>query len=87
MTERRLSGIGVTPLSGVGTVVWYAPDADLGEPPAPETVDADAEIDRFESARDEAREEIRAERERTAERVGEAEAEVFDAHVQFLDDP
>ena len=87
MTERRFSGIGVTPLSGVGTVVWYAPDADLGEPPAPETVDADAEIDRFESARDEAREEIRAERERTAERVGEAEAEVFDAHVQFLDDP
>ena len=87
MTERRLPGIGVTPLSGVGTVVWYAPDADLGEPPDPETVDADAEIDRFESARDEAREEIRAERERTAERVGEAEAEVFDAHVQFLDDP
>ena len=87
MTERRFSGIGVTPLSGVGTVVWYAPDADLGEPPAPETVDADAEIDRFESARDEAREEIRAEREQTAERVGEAEAEVFDAHVQFLDDP
>ena len=87
MTERRLSGIGVTPLSGVGTVVWYAPDAELDEPPAPEEVDADAEIDRFERARDDARAEIRAERERTAERVGEAEAEVFDAHVQFLDDP
>ncbi|MFD1598316.1 phosphoenolpyruvate--protein phosphotransferase [Halobellus rarus] len=87
MTERRLSGIGVTPLSGVGSVVWYAPDAELDEPPAPEAVDADAEIDRFEGARDEARAEIRAERERTAERVGEAEAEVFDAHVQFLDDP
>ncbi|WP_336024982.1 phosphoenolpyruvate--protein phosphotransferase [Halobellus salinisoli] len=87
MTERRLSGVGVTPLSGVGTAVWYAPDADLDEPPAPETVDADAEIERFETARTDARAEIRAERERTAERVGEAEAEVFDAHVQFLDDP
>ena len=87
MTERRLSGVGVTPLSGVGTVVWYAPDAELDEPPAPETVDADREIERFEAARDDARAEIRAERERTAERVGEAEAEVFDAHVQFLDDP
>ncbi|WP_144903666.1 phosphoenolpyruvate--protein phosphotransferase [Halobellus captivus] len=87
MTERRLSGVGVTPLSGVGTAVWYAPDAELDAPPEPETVDADAERERFESARDGARAEIRAERERTAERVGEAEAEVFDAHVQFLDDP
>ena len=41
MTERRLSGIGVTPLSGVGSVVWYAPDADLEEPPEPETIDVD----------------------------------------------
>ncbi|WP_049987207.1 phosphoenolpyruvate--protein phosphotransferase [Halobellus rufus] len=87
MTERRLSGVGVTPLSGVGTAVWYAPDAELDEPPAPESVDVDAERERFETARDDARAEIRAERERTAERVGEAEAEVFDAHVQFLDDP
>jgi phosphotransferase system enzyme I (PtsI) len=84
---RRLSGVGVTPLSGVGTVVWYASDATLGDPPAPGSVDADAELERFESARDAARAEIRAERERTADRVGEAEAEVFDAHVQFLDDP
>jgi len=87
MTERRLSGVGATPLSGVGTAVWYAPDAELGSPPDPETIDADVERERFETARDVAREEIRAERERTAARLGEAEAEVFDAHVQFLDDP
>ncbi|MDS0298818.1 phosphoenolpyruvate--protein phosphotransferase [Halogeometricum sp. S1BR25-6] len=87
MTERRLSGIGVTPLSGVGTVVWYAPDADLDDPPDPSEVDADAETARFEEARDAAREELEQERERTAERVGEDEAAVFDAHVQFLDDP
>ncbi|MDS0292800.1 phosphoenolpyruvate--protein phosphotransferase [Halogeometricum luteum] len=87
MTERRFEGIGVTPLSGVGNVVWYAPDADLDDPPDPSEVDADAETARFEEARDAAREELERERERTAERVGEDEAAVFDAHVQFLDDP
>ncbi|WP_148416307.1 phosphoenolpyruvate--protein phosphotransferase [Haloferax sp. KTX1] len=87
MTERTLSGIGVTPLSGVGTVVWYRPDADLPEPPAPEDVDEDAELARFEDARAAAEDELEAERERTAERVGEEEAAVFDAHVQFLNDP
>ncbi|SFR47872.1 phosphotransferase system, enzyme I, PtsI [Halogeometricum rufum] len=84
---RRFDGIGVTPLSGVGTVVWYAPDAELDDPPAPEEVDADAETARFEEARTSAREELKRERERTAERVGEDEAAVFDAHVQFLEDP
>jgi len=87
MTERTLSGIGVTPLSGVGTVVWYRPDADLPEPPAPADVDAEAELARFEDARAAAEDELEAERERTAERVGEEEAAVFDAHVQFLNDP
>ncbi|SFR41545.1 phosphoenolpyruvate--protein phosphotransferase [Halogeometricum limi] len=87
MTERRLGGVGVTPLSGVGDVVWYAPDAELDDPPAPEDVDAEAETTRFEEARTTAREELQLERERTAERVGEDEAAVFDAHVQFLDDP
>ncbi|MFC6825532.1 phosphoenolpyruvate--protein phosphotransferase [Halopelagius fulvigenes] len=87
MTERRFDGIGVTPLSGVGTVVWYSPDAELDDPPEPEEVDTEAETARFDDARTTAREELEAERERTAERVGEDEAAVFDAHVQFLDDP
>ncbi|WP_435101911.1 phosphoenolpyruvate--protein phosphotransferase [Halarchaeum sp. P4] len=87
MSERRLPGIDVTPLSGVGTVVWYHPDAELSEPPAPEDVDAEAELEAFELAVAEAEAELEAERERTAERVGEEEAAVFDAHVQFLNDP
>ncbi|GAD51633.1 LOW QUALITY PROTEIN: phosphoenolpyruvate-protein phosphotransferase of PTS system [Halarchaeum acidiphilum MH1-52-1] len=87
MSERRLAGIDVTPLAGVGTVVWYRPDADLPEPPAPEEIDAEAERAAFEEARDEAEAELEAERERTAERVGEDEAAVFDAHVQFINDP
>ncbi|ELZ98923.1 phosphoenolpyruvate-protein phosphotransferase [Haloferax mucosum ATCC BAA-1512] len=87
MAERTLSGIGVTPLSGVGSVVWYRPDADLPEPPEPEDVDVGSERTRFEDGRATAERELRTERTRTAERVGEDEAAVFDAHIQFLNDP
>jgi len=86
---RTLSGVGSTPLAGVGAARWYRPGADLTLPdrPDPTAVDADAELSRFAAARDEARAEIRAARDRAAERVGEEEAAVFDAHEQFLDDP
>ncbi|ELY67410.1 phosphoenolpyruvate--protein phosphotransferase [Natrinema versiforme] len=86
---RAHEGTGVTPLSDVGSVVWYDPNADLelDEPPAAETVDPDAERERFEDARERARAELERERDRTAERVGEDEAAVFDAHKQFVDDP
>jgi phosphotransferase system enzyme I (PtsI) len=87
MSERTLEGIGVTPLSGVGSVIWYDQDVELPEPPAPEEVDVDAEHDRFSNGLDTAREELQAERDRTAEEVGESEAEIFDAHLQFLGDP
>ncbi|WP_136686607.1 phosphoenolpyruvate--protein phosphotransferase [Halorhabdus amylolytica] len=87
MSERRFEGTGVTPLSGVGTVRWYDQSVELPDPPAPESVDTDAERDRFEDARAEARDQLQAERERAAEAVGESEAEILDAHVQFLEDP
>lgn len=87
MSERTLEGIGVTPLSGVGNVIWYDQDVELSEPPAPDEVDIDAEHDRFSNGLDTAREELQAERDRTAEEVGESEAEIFDAHLQFLGDP
>jgi phosphoenolpyruvate-protein phosphotransferase (PTS system enzyme I) len=86
MTERTLTGTGATPRSGVGTVVWYSPDADLFDP-EDATVDPEAERQRFADARETARTELEAERERTAERVGDQEAEIFDAHLQFLADP
>ncbi|WP_224269153.1 phosphoenolpyruvate--protein phosphotransferase [Haloprofundus salinisoli] len=88
-SERTLSGVGATPLSGVGTVVWYRPGEalELDDPPEPNEVDAGAERERFEDARDAAREELETERERARERVGDEEAAVFDAHLQFLDDP
>jgi phosphohistidine swiveling domain-containing protein len=89
MSERTLTGIGATPLAGTGGVVWYRPDADLelSEPPAPDDTDPQAERERFENARDQARDELETERERAEARVGAEEAAVFDAHIQFLDDP
>ena len=84
-----LSGIGTSPLSGVGHARWYRPDAaiTLPERPAAEEVDSGAEQVRFETARGTVREALKQARDQTAERVGEQEAAVFEAHQQFLDDP
>ncbi|MGM0447367.1 MAG: phosphoenolpyruvate--protein phosphotransferase [Methanobacteriota archaeon] len=86
---RTLDGVGSTPRSGVGTARWYRPEADLTLPdrPAPESVDVDAELARYEAARDAVRSALRDARDQTAERVGEEEAAVFAAHEGFLDDP
>ncbi|MFC7009270.1 phosphoenolpyruvate--protein phosphotransferase [Halalkalicoccus salilacus] len=84
---RTLTGTGVTPLSGLGRVVWYADEIELGNPPDPSEIDADAERARLEDARSTAETDLESERERAEERVGEEEAEVFGAHVQFLNDP
>jgi phosphotransferase system enzyme I (PtsI) len=85
MAQRTLTGIGVTPRSGVGQVVWYDPTITL--PEADDDADAAAERERFVEAVETATEELEAERDATAERVGEEEAAVFDAHIQFLQDP
>lgn len=84
-----IEGVGVTPRTAVGEARWLADrdPTDLAEPPAPGTVDADVERDRFERARESVRTALEAERDRTAERVGEEEAGVFDAHIEFLLDP
>ncbi|RLM63463.1 phosphoenolpyruvate--protein phosphotransferase [Halorubrum sp. Atlit-8R] len=86
---RTLAGVGSTPRTGVGTARWYRPEADLSLPdrPDPDAVDAEAELDRYEAARDAVRRDLRGARDRTAERVGEEEAAVFEAHEGFLDDP
>lgn len=89
MTEQRLNGVGVSPVSASGTAIWYTPEPTLTDPdpPAPETIDSEAEWNRFLTARQTAKSELQNERERTAAAVGESEAEVFDAHIQFLADP
>ena len=85
MASRTLTGTGATPRAGLGTVVWYDPEITL--PDADESVDPDAERDRFADAVGTARAELESERDATAERVGEEEAAIFDAHIQFLEDP
>ncbi|WP_338727134.1 phosphoenolpyruvate--protein phosphotransferase [Haladaptatus sp. DJG-WS-42] len=83
--SRTVTGTGATPLSDVGIVRWYRPDECL-----PETTDAETpatERANFEQAKKTARDELEVERERTRELVGEQEAGVFDAHLQFLADP
>jgi len=89
MSERTFDGIGVTPLSGVGSALWYAPESALdipeGEPSG--DVDADEELARFEEARERAVADLRENRDRVAAQVGEDEAAVFDAHAQFVTDP
>jgi phosphoenolpyruvate-protein phosphotransferase (PTS system enzyme I) len=85
--ERELPGIGATPLAGVGTVVWYRPNAGLELPTPEDEIDPETEQERFEDARERASADLETERDRLAERVGESEAEVFDAHLQFLSDP
>ncbi len=84
---RSLEGVGTTPLAGVGTVVWYEDDGELGDPPDPATVDPKTERERFASAQEQAVAELEREREQTADAVGEEEAAVFDAHAQFVEDP
>ncbi len=83
----ELSGTGVTPRVGIGRVVWYRGTTDLEDPPDPATVDPDEQLAAFESAQEAAHEELERERERASERLGEDEAEIFDAHSAFLDDP
>ena len=86
--ERVLGGTGVTPLSAAGTVVVYDPAVGDSLPDPPESDrDPEREHERFRQARDSAREELRAERDTAADRIGEDEAGIFDAHIQFLDDP
>lgn len=89
MSEQRLEGAGATPLSGTGTAVWYTPEEniELPDPADIEVKQPEVEKDRFTEVRDQARSALQSERETVAEKVGEDKAEVFDAHIQFLDDP
>lgn len=87
--ERVLDGIGATPFAGVGSAVWYDSSVagSLSEPSDPGSVTPEAQRERFREAREATRRELQAEREAIAERLGEDEAEILDAHREFLDDP
>ncbi|MCL6516475.1 phosphoenolpyruvate--protein phosphotransferase [Alicyclobacillus sp.] len=87
MAGRTLQGIGVAPGVAAGRAVWLRREA--GEVPVRRLGDSEvqAEQERFRAAIDAARLEITALRKRVAADVGQAEAQVFDAHLAFLGDP
>lgn len=89
MPEKQFEGTGVTPLSATGTAVWYRPEVSLELPDISEQteIDPEEELTRFETAREQALTDLQKKREGVADRVGEDEAEVFDAHMQFVKDP
>jgi phosphotransferase system enzyme I (PtsI) len=80
-------GIGAAPGVAVGVATRLrsaALDAER-RAIAPEAVAA--ELERFEQAVADVKRQIAEERTRVAEEIGETEAQVFDAHLSFLDDP
>ncbi|WP_074949994.1 phosphoenolpyruvate--protein phosphotransferase [Alicyclobacillus macrosporangiidus] len=87
MTARILHGIGVSPGLAVGAAVWLR--RATAEVPVRTLAENEVagEQARLRDAVATARAEISALRERVAKDVGEAEAQVFDAHLAFLDDP
>jgi len=85
--ETHVSGVGATPLSGVGPAWRYDESIELPPEPPVDEVSTTAERERFKDARERVHEALLAEQERSRERVGNAEAEIFEAHQQFLEDP
>lgn len=83
----RLAGTGATPLTGVGVAWRYDDGVELPDRADSDDISPTTEIERFESTRMNVRKDLDAERERSRERVGESEANIFQAHKQFLDDP
>ncbi len=84
--SQTLSGVGVTPRSGVGTARWYRPRDGRSETGGREH-DPESERERIERAFASAEAGIESTRTSVADRIGEEEAAVFDAHEQFLADP
>jgi phosphotransferase system enzyme I (PtsI) len=85
MSDQRLDGIGVTPLSGVGPIWWF--DAGIDLPPETGDHEPADQRERYEAARETVDATLADKRDAVADRIGEDEAAVFDAHRQFLTDP
>ncbi len=79
-----IDGIGITERTGAGTVHWYRPDEpDL---PDPEGTPQEEE-QRFHDAKEQAESQLQEQQDQATETVGEDEADIFGAHIQFLKDP
>lgn len=84
--DKKLTGLGVTDLSGVGPAVWLEEhQLELEEPEG--SITPKKEVRRFEDSRSAVKDDLRSQRDRTVARLGEDEAAIFDAHIRYLNDP
>ena len=81
-----LHGFAASPGIAIGPA-RHAHVPELAVPPAPDgLLDPAAEAGAFDRALAQTRDDIARQRERVADRAGEAQAEIFDAHLLFLQD-
>ena len=82
-----MKGINASPGVAIGEVFLYVKE-DLVVTPGKIAKDAvEAELTKFDKAIEKSRKELQALKDKTAKEIGEEEAEVFTAHMMFLDDP
>jgi len=82
--EHTIRGIAASEGFAVGPALPYAPDEVVDAVPAS---DPDTESTRFHGALEHAAKSLREVRAHAAQQIGEAEAQVFDAHLLMLQDP
>jgi len=83
--EKTYQGVGAAPGLGIGKAIWWKKETPQFE--ARSINDPTKEVQKLEKAIEEAKNQITALRQIASNRMGEEEAQVFDAHLAFLDDP
>lgn len=83
--EKRLNGIGASSGLAIGQAIWWrSPKIEIIEKEIDST---EEELKRFDDAIQTAFEQIKELKNKTIQTIGEDEADVFDAHLTFLEDP
>ena len=82
-----MKGINASPGVAIGNVFLYVKEDLVVTPGKIEAGAVDAELKKLDDAIEKSRTELQALKEKTIKEIGEEEAEVFTAHMMFLDDP
>lgn len=85
MMTKRLTGIAASP--GIALAKAFRLNKEQYEPVAVEVADKDQEVLRFSKAVEETKQELEEIKDLTEQRMGEAKAEIFEAHLMLLEDP
>ncbi|MFC7439866.1 phosphoenolpyruvate--protein phosphotransferase [Laceyella putida] len=83
--SQTIQGVGAAPGINLGTAIWWRKEQPTVI--AKSITNVAEETAKLEQAIQQAKEQITALRQIAADRMGEEEAQVFDAHLAFLDDP